>query len=302
MSTIRAEISLINEFMDARVAEQVPGVIEAMKTLDSISYPECETSACQYLENWRGYREAIDCLRHHSIAFVVGRNLSRQRIMAAESHIPGDIKRRVKRHCLDLYSKLPLTPGFLTPDDWLSRFAMDVYNRCTLRTPFALSSSDYIPALQPPRVFEGRLNIYPAHTHSYHSRVATVACNIISTWFDLTCSLQDDIRAYFVGCLVSTLGLGSLLLNETWEVYEGAPQWLLDDRYRKRGQNQRQVKFQDSWMESFKSRLAKSQAADKGSAEYHGLQDLQHKYENCTTKLKVCSPNHHIPSSNILMV
>ena len=70
-------------------------------------------------------------------------------------------------------------------------------------------------------------------------------------------------------------------------MYEAAPPWLLEDRYKKRGQSQRQVEFKENWMESFQRRIKESPAANEGGEVHEALQRLTEKYQVYMVQSKV---------------
>ena len=76
-----------------------------------------------------------------------------------------------------------------------------------------------------------------------------------------------------------------------WAVYEDAPQWLLDDRFKK-NHGPREVQFSQEWMIGFMDRLAESTIADISSAEHPEMTTLGLKYEeyiqDCMVRYNLC--------------
>lgn len=130
--------------------------------------------------------------------------------MIAESYIPQMLKKQVEDLCLQLYA----TPPISTPEDSLSRLAMDVYQRHALRAPFTLSSNDYFPELSPVKAFHSSPGGYSTAELQYQQRLASTTVGIISDWFGFPTTWIAEFQAYFVSQMISKLGPSSLLIPQ----------------------------------------------------------------------------------------
>lgn len=82
------------------------------------------------------------------------------------------------------------------------------------------------------------------------------------------------MRACFVHALLAYLGPSALLLDGVWEVYEEAPQWLLNQGCRKRS-GKHEVRFTSHMMSDFASELPQLPAADPKSVHAQCLQAMK---------------------------
>ena len=242
------------------------------------------------LQCYPGRHQAAERLRHFTTSSSVWRTLACQRVMLDESQMYLAVKEGILNRCQKLYATCDMGSLNLPPlpsATWLDRAVYEVHRRCILRTTFTLSSAPYLPEIIPPREYTGFLHAFPRNDPAYLALVAGTTCEAIFTWLDLPATLLHDIRAYFVRIIVSHFGTGVLLLPRTWEVYEKAPTWLLDERYRTRSRDQRQSRFTDAWIGSFENEVRACNAAKSDTEEHEMLALLQRKYSECAESWNV---------------
>lgn len=115
---------------------------------------------------------------------------------------------------------------------WPSRLAQYIYIMLETRlATFTLCPADYLPYL-------------PAEIQSFHTighmdysildcvpslqqRVYLQMKHVLQKWLDFPQDDLADSRAWIVQNFIGVLGTGSLLLDETWEIYQHVPKYVL---------------------------------------------------------------------------
>ena len=285
---IREELDIVNLELGEHPRTDIDGLTDIFKFL------ECPLEATQTIETllqcYPGRHQAAERLRHFATSSSVWRTLACQRVMLEESQMYLAVKEGIMDRCQKLYASCNIGALDLPPlqsATWLDRAVYEVYRCCLLRTTFTISSASYLPQIVPPREYTGVLHAFPRNEPAYLALVAATTCEAIFTWLGLPATLFHDIRAYFVCIIVSHLGAGVLLLPRTWEVFEKAPGWLLDNKHRNRTRELRQPRFTSVWMASFQSQVQACNAANTISKEHQMLALLQRKYQECAQCWKV---------------
>ena len=206
--------------------------------------------------------------------------------MIAEFYIPSETRRRVVAFCVDLYQQQQTDTTVTTQDDWLTRLAQDVFRQCNLRKPFTVYNTSYISTSGPSLSYSTQMKQYPNDTVPYHTAVARIVADIIASWFSMPTSFDNELRAHFIRVLIKYMGPSCLLLEETWDVYEAAPQWLLNDNYRK-GSKYRTVRFRAEMMNEFDEELSRLPSADTSSHSFRLLHSLGSSYQAYLVASKV---------------
>ena len=287
---IAEELAHVSLALAEAEASDSQSMASAWRELDDVCALSDQDSIQRRLERWNEYRQALTRLRHQSAHDHVRRNIIRQRLMVAESFAPAELKKCLTSLCLQIYAE-EQQQSLISANDRLSRLAIDIHRKCSLRKQFTLSSEHYFPYIQPPRQYKGILAIYSDGSDRYNRRVASMACDAVSSWFELPSGTVSDIRAYFIQGMVARFGGSVLYLPMLWAVYEDAPRWLLDDRFKK-NHGPREVQFSQEWMIGFMDRLAESTIADISSAEHPEMTTLGLKYEeyiqDCMVRYNLC--------------
>lgn len=257
-----------------RELETIP---EAFRILDGIHTVSDPREARQVLSHINQYWDAIGALRIHAQTFTVLRNVCCQRIMLAEAFIPRAVREIVHDCCMNVYH--PTNPAaFPRRSEWLRRLADDAKEKCALRRPFILNSERYLPDIIPSKDYKAQLSLFPTDTDDYRRKVADIAASVVLSWLGIPPNdFYGNLRAYFVHALLKYLGPVSLLLPETWEVYEQAPAWLLDEDYR-RPSGRNEIAFRPNIMAQFIETLETSNTK-RTEQEWKLLRQLQEAYK-----------------------
>ncbi|KAH9914548.1 uncharacterized protein B0H18DRAFT_1144304 [Fomitopsis serialis] len=145
---------------------------------------------------------------------------------------------------------------------------------------WSVSSAPYIPALDPPKRVNHKLEYYrnrlPADDARFDGDVTWNILQIISAWLGITeVNMKDLIRqAGLVTSLREVLDIGALLLPAVWEIYKAVPHWITE-RYQI---TQPHLMTRDIFHE-FKTALKTTPAANLDTAERKLLKSIQDAHE-----------------------